>query len=766
MKSTSWKLPIALLLILTVVLPVFFVFPAPGSAQTAAQDPIFYGVTYGGNTTWQAEALIDKVKGYANLFVVANWDIDLNETALTEICQYAYDANMYFMVYFSFVFFNGSQLFPGWMDLFTNAGIEPFHTEWLSTANDRWGDKFLGAYVLDEPGGKQIDNGHYSGFSTTYVGRNQTTFANTTSYSDAANRFIRGLSGYYIQRLNNASYRGSIPNATGRVIPVFTADNALYWFDYLAGYDCVFTELGWNNSRAQVIGLCRGAAEVQQKDWGAIITWTYMQPPYLASGPETYQDMVTAYDAGAKYVILFDYYDINQTYLYGTLADEHFTALQQFHDYVNNHPRDLAKTKATVALVLPKDYGWGMRQGTDNIWGIWPPDNLTAPIGQMMVNLINQYGYNLDIIYNDTSFNFTQHYQTLYYWNGTVYPPPQPFFLLTMPTALYASIAAVAIVAACVPSYFIVRNKKRRGSQVTVQAATAPSSKATLKTVGEGQLSIAEDTIRFQTSKGRLKKRKNAVKEIAFADIEAVKRVGNQLSLTAKGVTDVFILESPALLETISARANERLSLQKAWLEEQEAQKKAARKAISVSLGIVDSLFDVLLGLQEKWVDWDSVEADFKCSRENTANLLKDQAVTLDFSALEEAVQQQVPKETSKQTYNLLAALHEYFALLAVLDTLGEDTHPNYRDAKTALLAYYTLNDLILSLTVGDKDTQKETTALSTLLEKLPNADASKEKITELTELVNRLVKERGNEDSAEEARTAFRSFLSGESSA
>ena len=104
---------------------------------------------------------------------------------------------------------------------------------------------------------------------------------------------------------------GSIPNSTGRIIPVFTADYALYWFDYLAGYDAVFVELGWNHNQTQHIALCRGAANVQEKDWGTIITWATNDPPYFASGTEMLQDMNTAYNYGAKYLMVFNYPQIN-----------------------------------------------------------------------------------------------------------------------------------------------------------------------------------------------------------------------------------------------------------------------------------------------------------------------------------------------------------------------------------------------------------------------------------------------------------------------
>ena len=50
----------------------------------------------------------------------------------------------------------------------------------------------------------------------------------------------------------------------------------LYWFDYLGGYDTIFAQLGWNTSVInQQIAQLRGAATMQNKDWGTIITWKY-----------------------------------------------------------------------------------------------------------------------------------------------------------------------------------------------------------------------------------------------------------------------------------------------------------------------------------------------------------------------------------------------------------------------------------------------------------------------------------------------------------
>src|SRR3990170_8462974 len=82
-----------------------FVIPFFTVDEMQFEEDFFFGVTFGGNTTNEAKLLIDKVKGYTNLFVVASWAITgaKNETALDEICQYAVDAEMNVVVYFDFI---------------------------------------------------------------------------------------------------------------------------------------------------------------------------------------------------------------------------------------------------------------------------------------------------------------------------------------------------------------------------------------------------------------------------------------------------------------------------------------------------------------------------------------------------------------------------------------------------------------------------------------------------------------------------------------
>ena len=144
-------------------------------AKVVAQNnEVYFGVTFGGNTTSQAKLLIDKVKGYTNLFIVDSWTLDtlnetVNGTSLTEVCDYAISQGLNIIVYFSFI----SHI------------IYPWQIPWIEEAKQRWGSKLLGIYLFDEPGGKQIDSGTWD--------NNSAVFANVTNYNDAANNYVKSL---------------------------------------------------------------------------------------------------------------------------------------------------------------------------------------------------------------------------------------------------------------------------------------------------------------------------------------------------------------------------------------------------------------------------------------------------------------------------------------------------------------------------------------------------------------------------------------------
>ncbi|MGB9842649.1 MAG: hypothetical protein ACPLKZ_08080, partial [Candidatus Bathyarchaeales archaeon] len=172
-------------------------------------------------------------------------------------------------------------------------------------------------------------------------------------------------------------------------------------------------------SYTQDIALVRGAAHMQNKSWGAIITWKYTEPPYLDSGEEIFNQMLTAYEAGAEYVVIFNYPQIEGN-PYGSLKSEHFEALEKLWTEVTKKPRNPNSGQADAVLVLPRNYGWGMRHPEDWIWGFWGPDAKSPLIWENSRKLLAQYGTRLDIVYEDPAFPVEGKYPLIYYWNQTV----------------------------------------------------------------------------------------------------------------------------------------------------------------------------------------------------------------------------------------------------------------------------------------------------------------------------------------------------------
>ena len=349
---------------------------------------VFVGIDVAYDNVEETKALIDQVKSYTNLFVIGSTGITWNYSKLNKVCEYVYDSGLHFLIY----------THP------TNA-TDFSQAQWIADARQKWGDRFLGLYAYDEPGGHQIDRDY------PY---NLVKEAN--NYTDAADKYV-GLLSENLKHFTDPEY---YLRATG--FALLTSDYALYWFDYKAGYDVVFAEFGWNYSRQLNVALCRGAATVQNKEWGAMITWTYNDSPYIESGEDLYADMILAYNNGAKYILIFD---SNSDYTHGILKEEHLEALKKFWNHINHNAQSINADTERVAYVLPKDYGYGFRGPNDKIWGLWESDALSNDICTNLSNSMEQYGTELDIIYDDTRepYNISM-YSKLIFLNGTIYTNP------------------------------------------------------------------------------------------------------------------------------------------------------------------------------------------------------------------------------------------------------------------------------------------------------------------------------------------------------
>lgn len=375
----------------------------------------YFGISFNGENFADAKLLIDRTKNYTNLFVLQSGPISKNETAINLVCDYAVDAGLDIIVFF------------GWFDF-----DHEWQIPWLDFAKNRWGKDFLGVYLYDEPGGIQIDynwsrvfhrireiNPEFYESISVYIQYNSTQFV-ARNYEAAKDRFIDYLQNHV--QINELANRG---------ITSYTSDYGLYWFDYLAGYDTIFVELGWNHSTMKHIGLVRGAANVQKKEWGSIIVWNSVDRESFDDGnnwahkgdyktaPEMFTDMMDSYKTGADYIIIFNYPTDPPGNPYGILTDEHFVAIEDFWKYMQENPEDYNSQKGEVALVLPENYAWGMRRIDDKIWGYWGPDEKSEQIWNISQKLLDEHGFNLDIVYEDSNFPVNGLYQEIYYWNQT-----------------------------------------------------------------------------------------------------------------------------------------------------------------------------------------------------------------------------------------------------------------------------------------------------------------------------------------------------------
>jgi hypothetical protein len=444
------------------------------------QESFYVGVTYCGSSIQEAKELVDKVKDCTNLFILQSGVLQWNATAMEEIGDYVVSLNLSYAVYggtrnnvvsnswlneakqrwgeqFMGVYYNdevGGYMLDKIVFLEIIPQIEdPTITPMPKIVKTENGAIILYNYEEDNsskktittttaywPDGKIIIekiNEHIITYypneiitifenkkGTFYTTENNNLTKYTTTpilpyeqilkqnpiqtYNDAAKAYVN-VNRELLEEINNTQLKQE-------QLLVFTADYGLQWWDYQSGYDLVLAELAWNNSITQEIALTRGAANLQNKQWGTMITWKYTHPPYLTNGEEMFEQMKISYEAGAKYVVIFNYSEDPKNP--NTLQEEHFRALERFWSDVVQNPKVIhGGIKAEAVLVLPQNYGWGMRAAGDNIWGIWSSDDASREIWNQLQNKTEQYGLKLDIVFEDSNYPVIGKYHNIHYWN-------------------------------------------------------------------------------------------------------------------------------------------------------------------------------------------------------------------------------------------------------------------------------------------------------------------------------------------------------------
>jgi hypothetical protein len=295
---------------------------------------------------------------------------------------------------------------------------------------------------------------------------------------------------------------------------------------------------------------------------------------------------------------------------------------------------------------------------------------------------------------------------------------PYNFLMVLIPLLAFEGVLIV----------FYLRKLNRKNQPINLapketQGLLTPKPKPKVQGIPATKIEISNDSVKFSVEKGFFKKRWVTVKEIPVAEITAIEVLRNELSVTWKGVTDVFVLNKKGesfskLRDQIQGLIDEH---QKTLENNTKAQQRKSDLAqvIEGSIGVVDLSFNILMSLQVKHVSWEDLEAYGNELGENCTFAGQTLApLSLDFSKVSEAIKSQVPEEVSQEIFNLLRSIYGYFAELSLEEDLQE-AHPNFRDAKASILAYYTLNDLLLGKIVGEKTNKKEGLVLEGALQNL-----------------------------------------------
>jgi uncharacterized protein YihD (DUF1040 family) len=317
-----------------------------------------------------------------------------------------------------------------------------------------------------------------------------------------------------------------------------------------------------------------------------------------------------------------------------------------------------------------------------------------------------------------------------------------------------------------VGAYLLKLKKKYQTTDETAVEKDLPKPEAPKlkpKVIAVEKAEVGNDALKFSVLQGFFRRRWVAVKEIPLYEITQIETVGNELNVTWNDTTDAFFMKKKAAsFGKLPEEVNTLILEHQKMLEFNE--KSALRKnellgALNASIGTVDLSFDLLISLQVKRINWQQLEATSKGFGSSLSFMSKTlPPLSLDFSGISGAIERQVPKETSGEAFDILKSIYAYFNDLKPEEDINE-THPNFKNAKDAIFAYYTLNDLLLGKIAGEKDSKKESLALETVLQSLAKETNVRVNFEELTDNINKISLD-DRESVIEDSREIFKEQL------
>src|SRR4030066_1284193 len=102
---------------------------------------------------------------------------------------------------------------------------------------------------------------------------------------------------------------------------------------------------------------------------------------------------------------------------------------------------------------------------------------------------------------------------------------------------------------------------------------TELTAKARLRNFGDGVITKDGIAAKFYVETGRFRKHRKIIRDIPLSDVENSERQGNDLSISWKGVTEMFAVEQASQIEPIYEKITTALKERKEDAEKKEAAK-------------------------------------------------------------------------------------------------------------------------------------------------------------------------------------------------
>ncbi|MGO8807199.1 MAG: hypothetical protein ACLQO7_11480 [Candidatus Bathyarchaeia archaeon] len=79
----------------------------------------------------------------------------------------------------------------------------------------------------------------------------------------------------------------------------------------------------------------------------------------------------------------------------GLLQASQFAAMQKFWTLVVENPQETNNVKVQNVLVLPENFGGGLRSQSDGKWGIWQANGTSRQVWSTLQSTLHKYGSKL-----------------------------------------------------------------------------------------------------------------------------------------------------------------------------------------------------------------------------------------------------------------------------------------------------------------------------------------------------------------------------------